>query len=244
MMTNRTKVGTGFLLILAAAIVAVPVQEAFALITGGVGNNPIGDPGWPNGAAAIFNVQARIAYWEGPPFGGGQWHAECRGDAKALSAVLADFAKLDVKNKRIVLHDGVGRSFWINPNNEPAKRDDAKIDWVFMVWQPDNWKRLRQLPTDLNPTEGGDPLDGPPSQIDVYTAGNINWADVVVPKGLKIVDQRLEAHGFTTADGVVLEGKVTDMATKKPIAAKMRLELIEYEKGNYKHTKVTETKSD
>src|SRR5437762_2260091 len=118
-MTTRTGLRTGLVLLLAALAVAVTSQEAFALIFGREGNDPIRDPGWPAGAAAIVNVQSRIAYWVGPPFGGGQWHAECRGDAKALSAVLADFAKLDVKSKRVVLHDGTGHSFWLNKNNEP-----------------------------------------------------------------------------------------------------------------------------
>ena len=71
-------------MLLAVAIAAVPFRQAVALITGGEGNGPIADPGWPKGAAAIFNNPARIAWWEGPPFGGGQWHAECRGDAKAF----------------------------------------------------------------------------------------------------------------------------------------------------------------
>ena len=60
------------------------------------------------GAAAIFNTESRIAYWVGPPFGGGQWHAECRGDAKALNAALADFARLDVKSKQVVVRSGYG----------------------------------------------------------------------------------------------------------------------------------------
>src|ERR1700731_348167 len=105
---------------LALAITLIVSPQAFALITGGEGNSPIADPGWPKGAAAIFNTKSRIAWWEGPPFGGGQWHAECRGDARALTAVLADFAKLDVKSKRVVLHDGIGHSFWLDPNHEPA----------------------------------------------------------------------------------------------------------------------------
>src|ERR1700730_7506706 len=125
-MAARTRLGTALLLVLSTAIVAVTSREAFALIMGGEGNSPIADPGWPKGAAAIFNTKSRIAWWEGPPFGGGQWHAECRGDAKALSAVLADFAKLEVKSKQVVLHDGSGHSFWLAPNNEPGKRAAAK----------------------------------------------------------------------------------------------------------------------
>jgi hypothetical protein len=203
----------GLLVLGSIVTLAVTAPEVFALIRGGEGNEPIRDPGWPAGAAAVFNVPSRIAWWEGAPLGGGQWHAECRGDAKALSAVLADFARLDVKSKRVVLHDGVGNSFWLNPNNAPAKRDKARMDWSFTVWQTAVWKHLH-----------GKDADGPPSQIDVYTGGNIKWADVTVPKGLTIVDQRLEAHGFTLADGVVLEGKVTDLATKKPVSATVKLE--------------------
>src|SRR5262245_2713183 len=115
---TMTRITTGLIIAL-LAVVSPP--EAFALITGGEGNKPLTDPGWPSGAAAIFNHTGRIAWWEGPPFGGGQWHSECRGDAKALSAVLADFAKLDVKTKRVVVHDGTGYSFWLAPNREPGK---------------------------------------------------------------------------------------------------------------------------
>jgi hypothetical protein len=244
-MSRRTKLATGLVLLLALVIVAVPVQEALALIMGGEGNRPLQDPGWPKGAAAIFNNTHRIAYWEGPPFGGGQWHAECRGDTKALHDVLAAFSDLEVKSKRVVLHDGVGHSFWLNPNNEPGKRDAAKIDWIFMIWQPDHWQRLRNLPADLNPTNPKDAADGPPSQIDVYTGGNIRWADVIVPKGLKIVDDRLEAHGFTLADGVVLQGKVTDLETSKPVTAKVRLERVEpQKKGGYRYPTVAVTTTD
>ncbi len=244
-MTTFAKSKIGLLILLSTLLVTVPFGEALALISGGIGNAPIRDPGWPQGAAAIFNVTARIAWWEGPPLGGGQWHAECRGDAKELSDVLADFAKLDVKSKQIVLHDGVGHSVWLHRSGD-GKRDEAKMDWQFMVWNPASWQQLRKLPADLNPT---DPKskddDGPPSQIDIYTGGNIKWADVTVPKGLKIIDNRLEAHGFTAADGGVLEGKVTDLATAKPIAAKVRLQSIEQKKkGGYDYKVAAETTAD
>jgi hypothetical protein len=234
-----TKTLTGLLV----AIVAILVPaEASALITGGTGNEVMRDPGWPGGTEAIFNHTGRVAWWEGPPFGGGQWHAECRGDAKALNAVLADFAKLDVKSKRLVVHDGVGHSFWLAPNREQDKLDAARIDWIFMVWQAKSWERLRKLPSDLNPT--GSDATAPPSQIDVFTA-NIKWADVVVPQGIEVVDQRLEAHGFQLADGVVIEGRVTDLATKKPLAATMKLQRVEPQKsGGYLYPVVAEVKAD
>src|SRR3954470_1650597 len=96
-----TRIKTGLLI---AVFTALPSPESFALIMGGEGNKPINDPGWPAGAAALFNHPGRVAWWEGPPFGGGQWHAECRGDTRALDAVLADFVKADVKVKRVVVH--------------------------------------------------------------------------------------------------------------------------------------------
>jgi len=222
--------------VLATITIAVTTATfpAFALITGGKGNKPLTDPGWPKGAAAIFNNPARTAWWEGPPFGGGQWHAECRGDAKAFNSVLADFAKLDVKTKRVVVHDGVGSSFWLNPNHEPEKKADARMDWRFMVWQPARWNRLRKLPADLNPTDRRDAKTGPPAQIDVYTGGNLRWSDVTVPEGLEVIDERLEAHGFTPADGIVLEGKVIDLVTEQPVAAQVRLQLVQpRQKGGY-----------
>src|SRR3954452_20471435 len=233
------RIATGLLLTVLA--VSAP-REASALITGGTGNTPLRDPGWPTGAASIFNHSGRIAWWEGPPFGGGQWHSECRGDAKALNAVLADFVKLDVKTRRIVVHDGTGHSFWLAPNQEPEKRAAAKIDWAFTVWVPANWEQLRKLPPDLNPTGAGE--TSPPSQIDVYTAG-IDWAAVTVPAGIEVVDQRLVAHGFSAADGAVLEGKVTDLTTGQPLAATMRLQRVEpQQKGGYLYPAVAEAKSD
>ncbi len=232
-------------LCLTVVLLGAPGHEALALIMGGVGNKPIRDPGWPKGAAALFNHEGRVAYWEGPPFGGGEWHSECRGDAKALNTVLAGFSQLDVKSKRVVVHDGVGHSFWLNPNREAAKRASATIDWSLMVWVPANWGALRRLPADLNRVDPREAAKGPPAQIDVYVGGGIRWADVSMPDGLDLIDQRLEAHGFTQADGIVVEGKVVDLANQRPIAAQMRLERIEtLPTGGYRYVNVAETTAD
>src|SRR5262249_6517264 len=85
----------------------------------------------------------------------------------------------------------------------------------------------RRDPADLNRNDARDAGNGAPAQIDVYTGDNVRWADVTVPAGLDVVDQRLEAHGFTPADGIVLEGKAMDLATGRPVAAQVRLERIE-----------------
>jgi len=221
-------------------VVAVALQPrvAHALIMGGAGNSPLNDPGWPEGAAAAFNCRYRVAWWEGPPFGGGQWHAECRGDAAGLNEVLQDFARIKATRKRIVVHDGSGHSFWLNPNREEKKQADTAIDWIFMVWVPDNWKRLQGMPARLRPRdEHTDKVEGPVPQIDVYTGGKINWADVKVPEGAEVIDERLEAHGYALSDGVVLEGTVVDLVSGAPLEATVHLESIEPQpKGGYKYT--------
>src|SRR5262249_48305180 len=129
-------------------------------------------------------------------------------------------------------------------NREAAKRDAAKMDWSFTVWQPANWERLRKMPPDLNPTDPADAKNGPPAQIDVFCGGNIKWADVAVPKGLRIVDNRMEAHGFKGAEGVVVEGKVIDLVTKKRIAAKVRLQNVQPPKDGQADPARTEAAAD
>jgi hypothetical protein len=227
----------------------ISAQRASALITGGEGNDPVHDPGWPAGVAAVFNHPSRVAHWEGPPFGGGQSHAECRGNAQVLNTVLRDFAKVDTKSKKVVIHDGVGRSFWLNPNRQPEKADNAKIDWTFMVWVPANWERFGKVPGRVGraPKEQKE-TDGPidsPAQLDVYTGGNIKWADVVVPDGIDVVDERLEAHGFKTEDGTVIEGDLIDLADNKPVKGRVELQLIEPQKtGGYRYTVTRNTESN
>jgi hypothetical protein len=232
-------------IVLTLTISVVTVESAFALIQGGTGNTPFEHPGWPKGASAIFNNPARIAWWEGPPFGGGQYHAEYRGDTQALNALLVDFGQLDVKTKRVIVRDGVGYSFWLNPNQQPEKQSAATMDWSCMFWNPTNWDRLRKLPADLNPVAPQDVNSGPPAELEVYAGGNIRWSDVVVAEGIAVVDERLQAHGFNSDDGVVLEGKVTDVASKQPLAARIHLQRVEPRpSGGYDHSAVSEATAD
>lgn len=80
-------------LVLIAFVIPAASEPAMALIGGSSGNEPLQDPGWPAGAAAVVNHPSRIAWREGPPFGGGQWCVEYRGDAQTLNALLADVAE-------------------------------------------------------------------------------------------------------------------------------------------------------
>jgi hypothetical protein len=229
------------LALMAGLIVASP---AYALIEGGAGNDPLSDPGWPTGAAEVFNTPHRVAYWVGPPFGGGQYHADCRGNTEAFNEILEKFAAIKTKKKRLIVHNGEGNSFWLNTNRSEEKKAAAVIDWVFMVWQPESWKRLQQMPARFRaPDVYKD--DEPVPQIDVYTNGRIIWADVVVPEGIEVHDERLEAHGFKVTDGNVIEGTILRLSDGAKIPGKAVIESIEPQrKGGYEYKVVSEVASD
>lgn len=208
------------LLLLVTLGLILGIQPAYALITGGEGNSPVNDPGWSQGAAAVFNVKARVAWWEGPPFGGGQYTAECRGDTAAFNAVLVDFARIEAGERRLYVHDGEGASFWLNPNREDFKKHDSKIDWSFTVWIPASFERLRGFRGELSEISSVDPV------IHLYTGGHVAWKDVKVPEGIKVVDERLETHGFATTDGTVAQGTVRDLDTGKLLEGQASLQRI------------------
>ncbi len=196
---------------MAAAMAVAFVQTVTAMEMGGEGNTPIGDPGWPKGAAAVFNNPARISFWN---WEGARDRAEFRGDAKVLNSVLADFAKVKSKTKRLVVRDGAGHF--------PSE----STDWQFIVWVPAAWERptgIAALETYCREID-----QCPPPEIDVYVGGKVRWSDVTVPAGIEVSDERLEAHGFTLADGPVLEGKVVDLATAQVAVHSAKLALRDF----------------
>jgi hypothetical protein len=181
----------------------------------------------------------------GPPLGGGEWHGEFRGGAEAFNRTLEEFAQVDADVKRLVVHDGVGSSFWLNPNRQKEKEAEARIDWTFVVWDREGWQRQQNLPASLRAGDAEQKGAEPVPQIDVYTGGNIRWDDVKVPDGIEVVDNRLEAHGFKLEDGTVLEGTVVDLGTQAPLPARARLERIEpQERSGYKYTAAAEAVAD
>ncbi|MBX3442983.1 MAG: carboxypeptidase regulatory-like domain-containing protein [Planctomyces sp.] len=220
-------------------------KGAWALILGGEGNDPVRDPGWPTGAAEVANLKSRIAWWEGPPFGGGEWHFEFRGDTAAFQAALDALARIQAPERRLTILDGRGRSFWLDSSRKPGG-DDA-MDWEFVVWQPASFYRLFGSPgrTFLS---GSEHYRGevPTPELIVYVGGLIDWNRVVVPDGIEIADQRLESHGYVLEDGAVLEVRAWDMATLGPIAgAELVIESIEPQPtGGYAHRELAVVAAD
>jgi hypothetical protein len=158
-----------------------------ALIMSSTGNNPVSDPGWPGGALALVNLQSRVGWWEGPPFGGGEWQFLYRGDAKALSEALTNFAVIRAPALELVIHNGPQTNIFIKDSG------DDRVDWTFTVWVPAKWVELYNNPT--NNWNSADPnyhKPVAPPQMDVYIGGGgqIDWPQIKVPSVIHVRDER------------------------------------------------------
>jgi hypothetical protein len=208
--------------VLSAVLVMAP--PVHALITGGTGNRPIEDRhGWPAGCADVANLETRLGWWEGPPFGGGEFHFEYRGDVNSFQRAVDLLAKVESKERLIVVHDGPVESFWLK--NDKDAKNDARYDWSFTVWNPKSYDRLYNDPKSTfsaRDPSGHFRQPVPPPQIDVYIGGapagaGVDWSRVTIPPGVTVKDERASANGYPPDAGSVLRGRVTDLATSQPI---------------------------
>src|SRR3954471_7446904 len=110
---------------------------ALALITVGKGNDPVKDNNWPAGALDVANLKTRVAWMEGPPFGGGQHTFLYKGDTTVFQAALDAFAKIKAPALELYVHEGPNESFVLKDDKDP--KADATFDWSFTVWNPENW---------------------------------------------------------------------------------------------------------
>ncbi len=186
-----------------------------ALITGGEGNDPVPDRNWPLGSLEVANLETRVAYWEGPPFGGGQYTFEYRGDSTAdLNKALVLFAKINAPKRELILSNAKENSFWLGIGDK-GKDKDISIDWHFVVWIPDNWDQLFNNPESTFMADHPNfrkPVD-PPRLTAFFGREHIDFEKLVVPKGVTVVDQRAKPGAKPSVSGSVL-----DMDTGKPIA--------------------------
>ena len=193
------------------SLVWLAALPASALIMTGRGNQPVHDAGWPEGALAMANFESRIGWWEGPPFGGGEWHFLFSGNTEGFQDALTTFAAIRAPALDLVIHDGPYEDIILN----------ERVDWAFTVWVPKNWHRLYNNPkvvldaTDLHFRQ---PVD--PPRLDVYVGGadGVDWSKVKVPAGLKVRDERAAAAPIHPTDGAVIRADLYDMATGKPVA--------------------------
>ena len=182
---------------------------ASALIMTGTGSQPVHDYGWPEGALAVANLDSRVGWWEGPPFGGGEWHFLYQGDTAACQEAVAAFAGIRAPVLDLFVHDG--------PQEDGILT--KKVDWSFTVWVPENWHRLFNNPKsvfDAGHPNFRQPVAAP--RLDVYVGGNgVDRAKIKVPAALKVHDERAAAAPVQPAGGAVLRADIYDMANGKPV---------------------------
>ena len=80
-------------------------STALAVIIGGK-EEPMEVRGLPSGSLPLANLPTRIAWWEGPPFGGGQYHFEYSGRTADLQEAIDLFTDVESKRKQVVVRAG------------------------------------------------------------------------------------------------------------------------------------------
>ena len=190
---------------------------ASALIMTGRGNQPVQDAGWPEGALAVANLKSRVGWWEGPPFGGGEYQFLYRGDTEAFNEALAMFGSILAPALDLVIHDGPQTNVFLKDSQDTNA--DTRVDWTFTVWVPASWHRLFNNPKsvfDADHPNFRKPVD--PPRLDVYIGGgSVDWAKATLPPGVRAQDERASAAGVNPIGGALVRAQVFDMATGKPV---------------------------
>jgi hypothetical protein len=210
--------------ILLSLLGAILAGDAAALITGSYGNAPVPDRNWRAGAVDVANLKSRVGYWEGPPFGGGEYHFLYRGNSQAFAETLTLFARIRAPQLDLYVHDGPHEDFWLKPaSNETdpkALQRDPRVDWEFTIHDAQSWYNLYNNPTSVFDADAPNyrkPLAAP--RLDVYVGGGLaEWPAAAIPANIHVVDQRAIALGLDTAGGSIVRGTVYDQATSKTLA--------------------------
>ena len=202
----------------AVACLLLASAPAQALIMVGKGNAPVGDTNWRAGAVDVANLKCRVCWWEGPPFGGGEWNFLYRGDTDTFNEALKVFAKVRAPSLELIVCDGPAEAPFLKDDRDP--KSNVRYDWDFVIWDVQSYYRLYGNPTSTFLSEAPDfrrPL--PPPRINAFIGGGaIEWDKVRVPDGIVVIDKRASAAGIKPGQGAVIAGNVFDMVTGKPLA--------------------------
>ena len=183
------------------------------------GSERIEDRGWPYGSVEMANLATRFGWWEGPPFGGGEYHFLYRCEnTSQFNQALARFAAIEAKRLELVVHNGPKKDFVV----------DGRVDWTFLAWVGKNWDSLSNSSRNfyrLADSGSTKPVPMarktmPVPRVDVYLGAEnpIIWNDVKVPANVVVIDRRPGSVAPQFAGRGLVHGKVLDLETKKPIA--------------------------
>lgn len=166
------------------------VLQVQALIQVGVGA-PRFDPGWPAGTTNYVALKSLVQWYEGPPFGGGEWVFQSRGNTEALQEAIDAFSSIQGSKPEIVLKSGPLTNHFRASTNAPDV-----LDWETTVWVRANWDRLfgKDAPAALKKHMQRHP-DGdrsePPLRLVVHLhPGGPDWSAIRIPAGIPVNDSR------------------------------------------------------
>ena len=193
-------------------------HSASALIMVG-GKDPVSDHNWPAGSLEAANHKSRQSYYEGPPFGGGEYVFQHRGDTNVFNDFFAKFTQIKAPDLLVVVHEGPNENTFASPEDKAKKLD--RVDWMLTLWTPENFYRLfGNASSTIAYTQPEYRAEMPSPRLDVFVAERgVDWSKVQIPTGVRVVDERAISHGYKSADGSVIVGTAYDMLTSKPIAA-------------------------
>lgn len=202
-------------------------SQTMALIEVSQGNTPLMPhlaESVPLGVDKVADLESRLGYWVGPPFGGGCYtFAFSCGHPAEFQGALDLFAAIRTPELEVVLHDGVCASTLL--------KDQGDIVWTMTVWQPGRWHRLYSHPTvgyRLGAESRGKPVPAP--RLDLYLgSGAVEWEDVEVPGHVSVVDRRVRSAKYRPAKGALVFGEVSDMETGRPVAG-ARVRIRQYDR--------------
>jgi len=187
------------------------------IITGG--SDPIQDRGWAAGTVEVANLPTRFGWWEGPPFGGGEYHFLYRCEkTEQFNEALEKFATIKANRLELVIHNGPGEDYVI----------EGRVDWSHLSWIPNNWDFLKNKSRyfyRLDDSNQTTPIpyakkSMPVPRIDVYLGGEnpIEWKDVKIPDNLVLIDLRPGSVDKQFSGKGLVSCKVFDIETKQPVA--------------------------
>ena len=192
--------------------------SAHALIMVG-GKEPVTDHNWPAGSLDVANHKARLSYLEGPPFGGGEYTFQYRGDTATFNDILSRFVQIKAPDLLLVIHDGPGS----NPvaTREEKNKADSRVDFSFTVWTPENFYHLYANSTSFFAVDRPEfRSEVSPPRLDVWSnERGVNLEQMQIPPGVRILDERAISHGYKAEDQSVITGVAYDMLSSKPVGA-------------------------
>jgi hypothetical protein len=177
---------------LALAVGLLMVVRTNALIVSGTGS-PTETNGWPEGAAAVSDLKSCVGWWEGPPFGGGEWHIQFRGDAEALNQALTNFAAIKSPTLDLVIHDGPKHDQFLELDKQSQLVTDSRVDWELVIWIPENWNRLYNGTNAVFADSPNYHKPVPAPLLNLYVGGgDVDLKKMQIPSNLHVHDERAE----------------------------------------------------